>query len=109
VVLSDVIRNLSNYDEGEVSYQEPSIYVAEPWGPASEAVVEWSMPKGGLPNTAAKSLLMYLISVRDALKTLGSEYDAMVHEGRLDELCGVLIRHVTQVNAGRTNKSRSSV
>jgi hypothetical protein len=109
VILSDVIRDLRRYDEGEVSYQEPSIYAAEPWGPDSEAVVERSMPKGGLPGTAAKRLLMYLISVRGALKALGVEYDSMVHDGRVDELCGLLIRLIELVNADRTSKSRGSV
>jgi hypothetical protein len=109
LILSDVIRDLRRYDEGEVSYQEPSIYAAEPWGPGSEAVVEWSVPKGGLPGTAAKRLLMYLTSVRGALQALGPGYDSMVHEGRVDELCGLLIRHIGLVNADRASKSRGSV
>jgi hypothetical protein len=103
VILSDVIRDLRSYDEDEVSFQEPSIYVAEPWRSTSEAVVEWSMPKGGLPDTAAKRLLMYLISVRGALKVLGHEYDALVRDGRVDDLCALLVEHVNQAKAGRTS------
>jgi hypothetical protein len=101
VILSDVIRDLRSYDKDEVSFQEPSIYAAEPWDSTSEAVVEWSLPRGGLPDTAAKRLLMYLISVRGALGVLGHEYDVLVRDGRIDELCGLLVRHVNQANAGR--------
>jgi hypothetical protein len=103
VIFSDIIRNLRSYDEDEASFQEPSIYVAEPWRSTSEAVVEWSMPKGGLPDTAAKHLLMYLISVRGALKVLGHEYDTLVRDGRVDELCALLVQHVNQANAGRAS------
>jgi hypothetical protein len=102
VILSDVIRELRSYDEGEVSFQEPSIYVAEPWRSNSEAVVEWSMPKGGLPANAARQLLMYLISIRGALKFFGDQYDALARGGRIDDLCALLIEHVNQANAGRT-------
>jgi hypothetical protein len=103
VVLSDVIRDLRSYDEGEVSFQEPSIYVAEPWSSTSEAVVEWSLPKGGLPDTAAKRLLLYFISVRGALRVLGGQYDTLVRHGRVEELCALLVEHVNQAKAGHTN------
>jgi hypothetical protein len=103
VILSDLIRDLRSYDKGEVSFQEPSIYVAQPWLSTSEAVVEWSMPKGGLPDTAAKRLLLYLISVRGALKVLGGQYDALVRGGRVDELCVLLIEHVNRAKADHTN------
>jgi hypothetical protein len=101
VILSDVIRDLRSFDKAEVLFQEPSIYAAEPWGSTSEAVVEWSMPKGGLPDTAAKRLLMYLISVRGALKVLGRDYDTLLRDGRIDELCALVIRHVNQATSGR--------
>jgi hypothetical protein len=103
VVLSDVIRDLRSYDKGEMSFQEPSIYVAEPWHSTSEAVVEWSLPKGGLPDTAAKRMLMYLISVRAALSVLGSRYDTLVRHGRIEELCALLVEHVNQAKAGHRN------
>ncbi len=103
MILSDIVRDLRSYDEDEVSFQEPSIYAAEPWRSTSEAVVEWSMPKGGLPDTAARRLLMYLISVRGALTVLGHEYDALVRDGRVGELCAVLVQHVNQANAGRAS------
>ena len=109
MILSDVIRDLRSYDEDEVSFQEPSIYAPEPWGPGSDSVVEWSMPRGGLPNTAAKRLLMYVISVRGALEVFGAEYDSMVREGHADELCVRLIRHIDLVRADRKSKSRGSV
>jgi hypothetical protein len=103
VILSDVIRDLRSYDKDEVSFQEPSIYVAEPWGSTSEAVVEWSMPKGGLPDSAAKRQLLYLISVRGAVKVLGRQYDALIREGRVDDLCVLLIAQVNHADAGRAN------
>ena len=103
MILSDVIRELRSYDQGEVSFQEPSIYVAEPWLPTSAAVVEWSLPKGGLPDAAAKPLLLYLISVQGALRALGDQYDALVRDGRVDELCVLLVAHVNLAKAGRAN------
>ena len=103
MILSDVIRDLRSYDKGEVSSQEPSIYAAAPWLSTSEAIVEWSLPKGGLPDTAAKRLLLYLISVRGALRVLGGGYDTLVCHGRVEELCVLLVEHVNQANVGHTN------
>jgi hypothetical protein len=34
MILVDVVRNLRTYDQHEVSYQEATLYVAEPWGPS---------------------------------------------------------------------------
>ena len=103
MILSDVIRDLRSYDKDEVSFQEPSIYVAEPWLPTSAAVVEWSLPKGGLPDAAAKPLLLHLISVQGALRALGDQYDALVRDGRVDELCVLLVAHVNLAKAGRAH------
>ena len=86
-----------------MSFQEPSIYVAEPWLPTSAAVVEWSLPKGGLPDAAAKPLLLHLISVQGALRALGDQYDALVRDGRVDEFCVLLVAHVNLAKAGRAN------
>src|SRR6266853_923166 len=52
----------------------PAIYVADPWSPTSEAVVEWSHEKGGIP-WGRKPLLFYLITVREALQFFGADYD----------------------------------
>ena len=98
MTLADVVRDLRTYDEDEVSWQAPTIYCAEPWLAHSEALVTWSMPKGGLPEPARKRRLVRLIEVRAALHVLGSRYDQFVSTN-LDELCAVLIEHVTRANA----------
>jgi hypothetical protein len=48
--LADIIAHLRDYDEAPFNGQSPSIYVAEPWGPTSDALVEWSGEKGGVPS-----------------------------------------------------------
>ena len=109
MLFRDIAGELRKYDTDGVSWQEPSIYVAEPWSPQSEAVVEWSAPKGGLPTIASKRLLMYLMGIRGALQFLGDDYDRMIGDDLVDEVCARLIEHVTFENAHRLDKPRSNV
>jgi hypothetical protein len=51
---ADIIANLHNYDEAPFDGQAPSIYVADPWAPASQALVEWSGAKGGIPSDGTR-------------------------------------------------------
>jgi hypothetical protein len=74
VTFADIISRLRSLDEEPFDGQAPAIYVAEPWLPTSEAVVEWSGEKGGIPFNR-KPLLYYLITVREALQFFGPDYD----------------------------------
>jgi hypothetical protein len=95
--LSDIVRDLRHYDEEPVSFQQPTIYVEEPWVAGSKAVVSWSMQSGGLPSVPAELRLVRLIEVRSALRLLLGEYDLLVTAGRLDELCALLVARVRQL------------
>jgi len=70
ITLADILQNLKSYDEEPFDCQDPTIYAAEPWTAHSQAIVSWSMPKGGLPEDAAKLRLMCLIEVRKAIGIL---------------------------------------
>jgi len=86
----------------------PSIYLADPWAPTSDAVAEWSGQKGGIP-WHRKPLLYYLISVREALEFFGAEYDSRVTEVEVNAMCAKLRYHVTQRNAQRLRQTKGDV
>jgi hypothetical protein len=67
----------------------------------SEATVEWSDAKGGVPF-GRKPILFYLTTVKAALRILGSEYDALVAHGEVEAMCRKLAHHVTEMNGQRT-------
>ena len=97
--LSDIVLNLRSYDEEPVSWQELTIYAEEPWTAHSQAIVCWSMPKGGLPDAAAKLRLVRLVEVRSAVRLLADKYDQLAFGDRLDELCTLLIARVNELIA----------
>jgi hypothetical protein len=100
VTFADIISRLRSLDEEPFDGQAPAIYVAEPWLPTSEAVVEWSGEKGGIPFNR-KPLLYYLITVREALQFFGPDYDDLVESGEVDAMCAKLSHHTIQKNAQR--------
>jgi hypothetical protein len=95
--LSDIVRDLRRYDDEPRGSQERAIYAQEPWSAESQAIISWSMPKGGLPEDAANLHLVRLIETRPALRLLMPEYDQLLSDGRLDELCALLIARVREL------------
>jgi len=73
MTLAEIVKNLPSFDAPEVSFQEPTIYAAEPWVPHSDACVAWSLPRGGLPEEPARRGFTRLVEVREALKMLNAE------------------------------------
>jgi hypothetical protein len=108
VTFAEIVAQLRSFDEEPLDGQAPAIYVADPWSPASEAVVEWSGEKGGLPFNR-KPLLYYLITVREALAFFGPGYDAQVGSGEVDAMCAKLGYHTTQKNAQRSSRLRRDI
>lgn len=100
MTFAEVIGNLRRYDEAPAGGQAPAIFVAGPWDPSSEAVVEWSEAKGGVP-IGRRPILFYLTTVKAALRVLGSEYDDWVANGETEAMCRKLAYHVTEMNAQR--------
>ena len=96
----EVIGNLRRYDKAPVGGQAPAIFVAGSWDPSSEAIVEWSDAKGGVPF-GRRPILFYLTTVKAALRVLGSEYDDRVANGEAEAMCRKLAYHVTEMNAQR--------
>jgi hypothetical protein len=107
MTFADIVRDLRKYDEDPGAWEELSIYVADPQAPHSEAIVEWSMAKGGLPETAARRLLYYVAPVRQALALLGDDYDVLKAEGKITELCETLVRRVEEHNEALRASARS--
>jgi hypothetical protein len=103
MTFAEIVANLRSYDEDPFDGRAPSIYVADPWAPTSEALIEWSHKKGGIP-WGRKPLLYYLISVRDALQFFGSDYSDRIADGEADAMCAKLSYHVAQRNAQRANR-----
>ena len=93
--LLEVIRDLREFDAEPVSFQEPTIYASEPWSPASEALVEWCPPKGGLPEGAARRRLVRVIEVRQALILLADCYSQRSHLGEHEAIAEILIERVS--------------
>ena len=100
MTFAEVIGNLRQYDKASAGLQAPVIFVAGPWDPSSEAIVEWSDAKGGVP-LGRRPILFYLTTVRAALRVLGSEYDDRVANGETEAMCRKLAHHVTEMNAQR--------
>jgi hypothetical protein len=98
MTFADVISSLRTYDQPEVSGQHPTIYVADPWEPNSDASVEWSGAKGGVP-LGRKPILLHLTTVRAALRFFGSDYDTLVQDGEAETMCHRLAAHVALRNA----------
>jgi hypothetical protein len=103
VTFADIIENLRRYDEEPFGGQAPTIYVADPWAPSSDATVEWSGEKGGVPFRR-KPVLFHLISVREALKFFGTEYDDLLAQGEVEGMCRKLATHITARNAARVRR-----
>ena len=76
---------------------ELTIYAEEPWTAHSQAIVCWSLPKGGLPVAAAVLRLVRLVEVRSAIRLLANEYDQPMFGDRLDQLCTLLIARVNEL------------
>jgi hypothetical protein len=68
------------------------------WASTSDALVEWSDEKGGIPS-GRKPLLFYLITVREALQFFGADYDDRIAKGEVDAMCAKLGYHITQMSA----------
>jgi hypothetical protein len=107
MTFADIMRELRKYGEDPGAWEELSIYVADPQAPQSEAIVEWSMAKGGLPENAARRLLYYVAPVRQALALLGDDYDVLKAEGRITELCETLMRRAQEHNEALRTSARS--
>jgi hypothetical protein len=69
----------------------------------SEATVEWSGAKGGVPY-GRKPILFYLTTVQAALRILGSEYDDLLANGEVEAMCSKLAHHVVEMNAQRVRQ-----
>ena len=104
--LADLVRYLHKYAEDPVGWQEPTIYAAEPWSAHSEAIISWSMPKGGLPDDAARLRLVRFVEVRSAIELLAEDYDRLTTEGRFDELCALLISRATDMASEKPRSRR---
>jgi hypothetical protein len=100
LTFEEVVGNLRRYDQTPLGGQAPAIFVAEPWDPSSEAIVEWYGAKGGVP-LGRKPILFYLTTVKTALRVLGSEYDDLVTNGETAAMCRKLAHHVSEMNAQR--------
>ena len=103
VTFADILQNLRQYDDEPFNGQAPTIYVADPWAPSSAATVEWSGEKGGIPF-GRKPVLFHLISVRDALKFFGAEYDELLAQGEVEGMCRKLATHISARNAARVRR-----
>jgi len=108
LTFADIIKNLREHDTTPFESQELSIYVADPWAPTSEALVELSHYKGGIP-CGRKPLLYYLISVREALEFFGSDFDDRIADGEVDAMCAKLSYHITQKNAQRLRPRKDRI
>jgi len=108
MTFADIIAHLRNYDEAPFDGRAPAIYVADPWSPTSEAVVEWSHEKGGIP-WGRKPLLFYLITVREALQFFSADYDDRIAVGEVDAMCAKLSYHITQRNAQRVSRTKGDI
>lgn len=103
MTFAEVVGSLHRYDEPPIGAQGPAIFVAEPWAPLSEATVEWSGAKGGVPY-GRKPILFYLTTVQAALRILGSEYDDLLANGEVEAMCSKLAHHVVEMNAQRVRQ-----
>jgi transposase len=61
--LSEIVGNLRRWDQEPDGPQRPTIYAQTLWSAQSQAIVCWSMPKGGLPDDAARLQLVRLVEV----------------------------------------------
>jgi hypothetical protein len=108
MTLAEILRDLQRFNEEPFECQAPTIYAAEPWTVNSQAIVTWSMPKGGIPDEAAKLRLMRLLEVRETISLLADKREQLVLEDRIDELCALLVDRVQKLNA-RACAPRESV
>lgn len=106
MTLVDIVRNLRSYSEEPVGGQEPTIYAAEPWTAYSQAIVSWSMPKGGLPDDVAAFRLVRFVEVQSAIRLLAGEYDQLMASDCLDELCVLLIAQVNKLVTSQASSRR---
>ena len=104
--LADIVRDLRSYAEDPVGWQEPTIYATEPWSAYSDAIISWSMPKGGLPDDAARLRLVRFVEVRSAIELLAEDYDRLTTVGRFDEICVLLISRVMDMASEKPRSRR---
>lgn len=105
MTLTEIVKTLPSFAAAEVSFQEPTIFVAEPWVPHSEACVAWSLPRGGLPEEPARHRFTRLVEVREALDILA--VDKMPWPpGPAHVLAELLIATVLVRNAARGSEER---
>jgi hypothetical protein len=100
LTFAEIVGSLRQHDQTQVGGQAPAIFVADPWAPSSEATVEWSGVKGGVP-LGRKPILLYLTTVKAALRIIRSEYDDRMRNGDTEAMCRKLAQHVTELNAQR--------
>jgi hypothetical protein len=100
LTFAEIVGSLRQHDQTPVGAQAPAIFVADPWAPSSEATVEWSGAKGGVP-LGRKPILFYLTTVKAALRIIGSEYDDRVANDETEAMCRKLAHHVAEMNAQR--------
>jgi hypothetical protein len=105
VVLSEVMRMIELLRTEQSQSMIPTIYVAEPWGARSEALVAWQPQKGGLPPDVAKRHMVRLIDVSGAMALLEDRYFDLRAAGAYDELATVLIQRVALRNSDQSTSS----
>jgi hypothetical protein len=108
MTFGEIVAHLRDYDQTPFDGRAPSIFVADPWAATSDAVVEWSGEKGGVP-WHRKPLLYYLVTVREALEFFGAEYDDRVARGDVDAMCAKLGYHVKQRNEQRLHRTKADM
>jgi hypothetical protein len=94
VTLRDIVAKLSSFPRHQEQESIPTIYVAEPWAPSSDALVEWGSLHGGLPAGAANRLLVRFIEVGAAVAILKTSYSDLADADRYDDLCVMLVDRV---------------
>jgi hypothetical protein len=103
VTLSEIVGALPSFAAPEVSFQEPTIYAAEPWTAHSDACVAWSLPRGGLPDEPARRGFRRLTEVRAALDMLSTGVTTWP-PGPAHILAELLISQVLVLNAERGHR-----
>ena len=108
MTFAELMKGLLEYDEEPFEAQEPAIFLGSPFAPNSEAIVEWTPPKGGLPTAAAERRLYFLTSVREAVQLLEADYARLIAEDRTSDLCGLLVQRVEERLEHKTIGKRTS-
>lgn len=101
MTLAEIVNALPSFAAPEISFQEPTIFAAEPWVPHSEACVAWSMPRGGLPAEPARRGFTRLVEVREALNILAA-HEVQWPPGPAHVLAELLIATSSSSQCGAT-------